>query len=449
MQLLKTIFVLVSSVLLAEASTLKQKVFSPYALTNRTLVLYDERVQQDFTSEYSKLLQLIKSIGSEVDVKPIQPDSSIAIFNEYQERIYDNLLVMPSKARALANDLDFKTLEEFSKKGGNMLLLTSSLGSQTDVSVFLNQLGIYPSPKNYKLVDYHHSDEEQSAVVSIENPAFLNSQIVPADAQVSQLSYEDGSAAVLATNEFLVPVLRASETSITYDLNRGFVGSQSTWHSGSDGFLMVAHQARSNARVFWAGSSSFLSDSHFQNAFADGILKWVEQINGVLKSDLFEHTKVDKDGTPLAVQDEYKVKDFCKFDTALSKWNGTAWAPYKVDDVQLEFIMLDPYYRLNLTLDHTSDSSAFYSTTFQIPDHHGMFTFKVDYSRPGLTFLKQYSVVPVRHLANDEYPRSWEITNSWVYVASFLSVVIAWLVFVFLFIVSGKKPLASTEKKNE
>lgn len=449
MQLLKAIFVLVASVALAEAKALTQKVFSPYALTNKTLVLYDVRIQDDFTSQYSQLLQAIRSSGSDVDVKRIEPDSAIALFDDYEQRLYDNLLVMPSKSRLLASNLDFKSLEEFSRKGGNMLLLTSGQGSQTDVSVFLNQLGIYPSPKAYRLVDYHNSNNWQLGMDKIENPVFLNPHIVPEGSQVSELAYENGSAALLAGNEFIIPVLRAKETSITYDVDRGFVGSQSTWHSGSDGFLMLAHQARNNARVFWAGSDTFLADSHFQKDLAHGIWRWVSRVNGVLKSDRFEHTKVDRDGLSLAVQDGYKVKDFCKFETAFSKWNGTAWVPYETTDAQLEFIMLDPYYRLNLTLDGTSNDSALYSTTFQIPDHHGMFTFKVDYSRPGLTFLKQYSVVPVRHLANDEYPRSWQITNSWVYVASFFSVVVAWLVFVFLFIVSGKKPLASAEKKKE
>ena len=92
------------------------------------------------------------------------------------------------------------------------------------------------------------------------------------------------------------------------------------------------------------------------------------------------------------------------------------------------------------TPDGPEDMSIFY-VQFTIPDHHGMFTFELDYKRPGLSFLNDKRIVAVRHLANDEYKRSWEITNAWMYVASAGFVVIAWLVFVtiFLFIGDEKK----------
>ncbi|GME78778.1 unnamed protein product [Ambrosiozyma monospora] len=76
-----------------------------------------------------------------------------------------------------------------------------------------------------------------------------------------------------------------------------------------------------------------------------------------------------------------------------------------------------------------------------------MFTFKVDYKRPGWSYVDESAVVPVRHLANDEYPRSWEITNSWVYLASYGAVVLGWLAFVWFYITSGNKTVKLDEKK--
>jgi oligosaccharyltransferase complex subunit beta len=100
--------------------------------------------------------------------------------------------------------------------------------------------------------------------------------------------------------------------------------------------------------------------------------------------------------------------------------------------------MLDPYYRVTLDKVAEDESEAVYGTEFKIPDQHGMFTFRFDYKRPGLSFVQESEIVTIRHVANDEWPRSWELTNSWVYVASAGSVVVAWLAFVIFYLYLGE-----------
>lgn len=430
-----------------DSSSQAVKFFSPLASTNKTLILFDKRVDDDFSVSHTELLKLIKANGFSYELQAVGTDADFNLFDELDHRLYDNVIVMPSKARILSNNVDYKTLEKFAKHGGNTLLVTNSKGSQTDVSIFLNQLGIFPSPKNFKFIDYHSTKSESGYVEEIDQPTFLNSRIVPHSIQ--SLPYSDGAVAILDNNEYLVPLLQASETSFTYDLDRGSIDKESTWHSGSQGYLLTGYQARDNARTVWAGSEEFFSDGKIDSEFVDSLLKWAFRINGVIRSDFVQNNKVTSEGQTLSKKGGYKVKDYCKFEIGLSQWAGNEWIPYNATDVQLEFIMLDPYYRLNLQQESINGSAATYGTLFQIPDHHGMFTFKVDYSRPGLTFVKESEVVPVRHLANDEFPRSWSITNSWVYLASFFAVVLGWLVFVFLYIFSGKKSIVADEKKKQ
>ena len=75
-----------------------------------------------------------------------------------------------------------------------------------------------------------------------------------------------------------------------------------------------------------------------------------------------------------------------------------------------------------------------------------MFTFELDYKYSGYSYLHDAKVVTVRHLANDEYKRLWEISNSWMYVASALLVVVAWFLFVVNYIYVGTPTTPS--KKN-
>ena len=44
----------------------------------------------------------------------------------------------------------------------------------------------------------------------------------------------------------------------------------------------------------------------------------------------------------------YKVSEDVYFSTEIWEWDGDKWVPYSAEDVLLEFVMLDPYYRIPL-----------------------------------------------------------------------------------------------------
>ena len=125
------------------------------------------------------------------------------------------------------------------------------------------------------------------------------------------------------------------------------------------------------------------------------------------------------------------------FTVEMSEWDGTQYVPFKApstDALQLEFSMLSPYQRLDLHPVSETHNSTIYSTSFTVPDQHGIFTFRVDYKRPFLTNIEEKRTVTVRHFAHDEWPRSWKITGAWVWIAGLWSVVGGFLAFVALWL---------------
>ena len=58
-------------------------------------------------------------------------------------------------------------------------------------------------------------------------------------------------------------------------------------------------------------------------------------------------------------------------------------APIELDDLQLDFTMLDPHVRLALPAVRSDATSTTYEATFRAPDRHGVFKFVVEYWRPG------------------------------------------------------------------
>jgi oligosaccharyltransferase complex subunit beta len=92
--------------------------------------------------------------------------------------------------------------------------------------------------------------------------------------------------------------------------------------------------------------------------------------------------------------------------------------------------MLSPFHRLALEPVSQTSNSTFFSTTFTLPDQHGIFAFKVNYKRPFLTNVDVKREVTVRHFAHDEWPRSWMISGGWVWIAGVWVTIAGWITFV-------------------
>ncbi|AOA62515.1 ER oligosaccharyltransferase complex subunit beta [Komagataella phaffii CBS 7435] len=407
-------------------------------IASDTLVVYDSSVLE--FGEFSSLVDHLNGEFSRVDIVDLNDKASEVQLFYNQKRIYQNLFVFPISGQSNQGDLNALKLIEFVNEGGDIISITNQVGSNSEIVAFNTELGIYPSPKNYKLIDHFNGVNEQHDEIrlSLEESVVPNSIVA-----FNKAIVYSGAASLLSNNEYLIPLLKAPKTSFAYDINEGVVNEQSTWTSGDQGFLAVAFQGLNNARSLWLGSTLFFDNEHFDQSAKD-LVDWTFQSRNLLKSTFAKHYLTD---APESTE-EYKVKDEVSYEIGLSEWNGKEWVPFKANDVQLELIMLDPYYRITLEQVKTEDESVqvYTSGPFKLPDQHGMFTFSTKYFRPGYTFIEEEDIVPVRHLANDEYPRSWEITNSWVYVASAGAVVIAWIIFVIFFLYSTED--ATEIKKN-
>jgi len=111
------------------------------------------------------------------------------------------------------------------------------------------------------------------------------------------------------------------------------------------------------------------------------------------------------------------VKDRIEYSVVIEEWSGSKWAPYISDDIQIEFVMLDPYIRLPLKV----DGKGKYKIETVLPDVYGVYTFKIEYKRMGYTNINLKNVIPVRPYRHDEYPRF--IKMAYPYYLSSISMV--------------------------
>jgi len=145
---------------------------------------------------------------------------------------------------------------------------------------------------------------------------------------------------------------------------------------------------------------------------------------GVLRAKNAQTHRVGESVAPFS----YTIKDNVEYSIEIEEWNGKQWVPFTGNDVQLEYSMLDPYVRTTLK----NDGKGKFSTTFILPDVYGVFTFRVEYNRKGLSNLNSIIRTPVRPFKHNEYERF--INSAYPYYASAFSMMAGLFVFSWFFL---------------
>jgi len=204
--------------------------------------------------------------------------------------------------------------------------------------------------------------------------------------------------------------------------------------------LVSTLQARNNARITISGSLDLFSNKFFEDttadnkAFSESIALWTFHQRGVLREVSRAHHKKGETHQP----DHYIITDQIEYAIRIEEWNGATWVPFKAKDVQLEFKMLDPYIRT--TMD--SDDKGTFSKSVTLPDVYGVYTFIVDYSRTGYTFLHANDIIPIRPLWHNQYERF--IKAAYPYYFSALSMMVGFFIFSFIFL-HTKEPVTAVD----
>lgn len=176
------------------------------------------------------------------------------------------------------------------------------------------------------------------------------------------------------------------------------------------------------------------------------IIDWNFQQKSVLKAENLRHELVDKSLVESGSQksQEYKLKDYIHFAVDIYEKVNGQWVPYIANDIQFEFIMLNPYWRIQIP--HTK--GATYETDFRAPDWNGVYKFLINYNRYGYTRLYVEDTAPVRVFRHDEFPRY--LPYSYPHFVAVFSCLIAVIIFTMNFInVSEKGGKTGSKVKQE
>jgi len=391
----------------------------------------------------------------------------------------------------LGPNLTANILLDFLKAQGNLLVtLSSGTSASTALVSMLAELDIQlPAERTGLVVDHFNYDSTSASdthdVVLVPPPISLRpdiKNIFGAGAPANQvIAFPHGVGAVLGSGELLAPVLRAPSTAYSYNPKEQTDAVDDLFAAGQQLALVSTVQARNSARFSLVGSAEMFQDKWFDaevtkvggkatktfnREFTKRVTGWTFQELGVLRVNWIEHHLNEVAATNESNPKIYRIKNdvvccspvstsqrmlTCQMYTiSLSEYSWDQWKPFSVpanDALQLEFSMLSPFHRLPLKLDtaHSTKDSSAYAASFKLPDQHGIFNFKVNYKRPFLTNIEEKNTVSVRHMAHDEWPRSYVISGAWPWITGIGATITGWVVFCALWMYSA--PVGEKESK--
>ncbi|KAL0937468.1 dolichyl-diphosphooligosaccharide-protein glycosyltransferase 48kD subunit [Colletotrichum truncatum] len=436
----------------------------------RLLAILDDVAEKE---DYSKFLGDLESRGYTISYE--SPKSESLQLFKLGERVYDHVLLFPSKIKGLGPNLTANVLLQFINANGNILLTLSSTATiPTSLVSLLAELDIaLPADRTGLVVDHFNYDAlsapEKHDVLALPAPKQLRAGLKTYFSQEGEvLALPNTVGHILGSGQLLTPILRAPKTAYSYNPKEQseVVDASDLFAAGEQLSLVSVFQARNSARFTVVGSAELFRNKWFDakikpagaakevktwnREFAKRVSGWTFKEIGVLRTNEIEHhlNEAANDTNP----EIYRVKNDVTYSISLSEYSWDKWTPFTVpsdDELQLEFSMLSPFHRLKLSPKASTADESTYTVSFVLPDQHGIFNFKVNYKRPFLTNLEEKNTVSVRHMAHDEWPRSYVISGAWPWLSGIFATVTGFVLFSALWMYSAPTAAAGQAKKTQ
>ncbi|KAK7688944.1 hypothetical protein QCA50_007635 [Cerrena zonata] len=355
---------------------------------------------------------------------------------EYDSPQFSHVILFAPETKSFANDITPQSLVTLLEKKTNLLLVVSS--KQTPLTSLAPEFSLVLPPPGTPLLSHFPERDTPATVIPVNvspNPV-VTSKLPPV--------WFSGIPFSLQNNPLLFPILSAPPESFAADsegdsgaeavVQVSEKGGEGLW-AGSQMSLVAGFQALGGSRATWVGGVDLFSDEYAQKEtkpgvksgnkeFASAVAAWTFQESLALRIDRVTHHRVNQTEALQA----YTTNDEIVFTAHISKFNSetSAWEPFSgIQDMQLEFTMLDPHIRT--ALPPVPGKAGEYSVTFRAPDRHGVFKFVINHKRKGWTHLESstmVSLVPPRH---DGYPRF--LSAAWPYYIGAISTSLGFFIF--------------------
>ena len=415
--------------------------------SKKTLVLLDDWNNVETNSIF---WSQISEMGYQIEFK-MANDKEIKLTN-YGEYIYENIIFFaPTYITSDKNDITIEKLLKFIDDGHDLMIFGSSDAGKF-IRDLVNEFGVDFDDFDSEVKDsiYLHYDTKESGLnrqlLDLKDDEIIISKNVIGIHNIFKnpkgyILYKGIGMDLDPQNKYVFPILSGDKNSYSVSKTTGEVFS-----NGDHIKLVNGYQARNNRRIVVLGSTEVCSDKFYYlsmgednksildspNAiFCKDIINWNFQRTGVLKFTNVKHN--NNKGQTL---ETYRIKDYLEYYIDILEYDYTtdSWKNYDADDIQLSFIMMNPYYINQMKRLYGKPT---YYAKFRAPEKHGVFKFIVDYHRTGYSYIFSSTKIPLRPFYHNEFPRF--IPCAYPYYVSVFVILGAFILFSILFLYGKEK----------
>eukprot|EP00826_Nyctotherus_ovalis_P062726 TRINITY_DN9125_c0_g2_i8.p2 TRINITY_DN9125_c0_g2~~TRINITY_DN9125_c0_g2_i8.p2 ORF type:complete len:302 (-),score=90.73 TRINITY_DN9125_c0_g2_i8:41-946(-) len=285
--------------------------------------------------------------------------------SKYDSYLYDNLIFMvPSGVQSLTkySSLIIKDFLDFFDSPEKNIMIIADPAVFPFTRKFANEFG----------VDF---DPQSSSVTNGTSFAILTTDLLPEDPSLFNktkgIVYQGVGLQLDAKNPFVFPILKSSESDYSVNAKGEIVNEAPV--------LVAGYQGLNNNRVTITGSTMMCSNvqitrtatepSHTSSPnylFCEELVEWNFGESGILKADNILHKSKNEE-----MPTEYPIKTDIEYSIDLLQWDKKKgqWHSFNNADAQLEFVMIDPYYRIPLSQSKAGQPT--YRGALRTPDRLG------------------------------------------------------------------------------
>ncbi|KAG1856671.1 Dolichyl-diphosphooligosaccharide--protein glycosyltransferase subunit WBP1 [Suillus subalutaceus] len=389
-----------------------------FASSSSVLVVLDPSLDRE---DYSIFFGGLEERGYNLTFRAPK-DASPAI-TDYGVPNYDHVILFAPDTKSYAQDITPQSLVGLLSENTNLLIALSP--KQTPLTSLAAEFSLILPPPETPLISHHPARSGPPTTIPVtvsSSSPILTPGIPPVCFAADPTSDTDSDALVTASEK----------------------GGEGLW-AGSQMGLVTGFQTNVNSRVVFAGGVKMFSDEYAGKELPSGelpgnalfvadVAAWVFQDKMKLRIDGVDHHRVGESGAP----EMYTTSDEIVYTAHISAYDSqtSTWKPYSgIDDLQLEFTMLDPHIRTSLPA--VPGSPGTYQVQFRAPDRHGVFKFVLNWKRKGYSYLESSTTVPVVPPRHDQYPRF--LSAAWPYYAGAISTSVGFFLFSALWLAGDVK----------
>ncbi|KAL8578270.1 hypothetical protein ACOMHN_005661 [Nucella lapillus] len=412
----------------------------------RTLVLVDS---WSIRESHSIFFKNLRDAGFDLTFKTAD-DGSLALV-KYGEFLYDNLIIFSPSVEEFGGSIDVPAITSFIDGGGNVLVAASS-GIGDPLRELATECGVEFDEEKTAVIDhlnYDVTDQGKHTLIVADPSNLIEAQMIVGKKGKSPFLFRGVGMVSDPENPLVLNILHASSTAYSHSPSGKI--EEFPHAVGTNTLLVAGLQARNNARVVFVGSLDFFSDEFFQSAVQNGnkgekfrqsgnqdlaqnLASWAFHQKGVLRVGKVAHHR-----TGYKLPDPaYIINQSIDYSIQIEELVNGEWRSFNGEDVQLEFVRIDPFVRTTL-----KRKNGVFFTSFILPDVYGVFQFRVDYNRVGYTRLfstTQVSVWPLQHTQYERY-----IPSAFPYYTSAFSMMVGVVIFSFVFLHFKEEPKEKKE----